>query len=172
MDFKELAERIHQEKGLSHYEDTSSLLAFDPGHTTGWAMFDYYRLWEAGQLDTDSIEKATHAIGALFDEMQPRVVVMEDYRVYKWRAQHHIGSEMLTTRVIGCIETIAVQRFIGMIAKQPANVAKGFCTDAKLREWGFYKEGEKHARDAIRHGAYYILFGPIRKTDKAQVTVG
>lgn len=171
MDFKALALQVHKQRG-SQYDPFHDVLCFDPGHTTGWAHFYDYDLVESGQIDTTSIEAAVETAGELYDSIWPSVVVMEDYRVYKWRAQHHIGSEMLTTRVIGCLETLAVQHFIDTIIKQPANVAKGFCTDSKLKQWGFYKEGERHARDAIRHGAYYILFGPIRKGDKQNITVG
>ena len=42
--------------------------------------------------------------------------------------------------------------------KQMASTAKTFATDKKLREWGFWERGMRHARDAIRHGCYFLLF--------------
>jgi hypothetical protein len=39
-----------------------------------------------------------------------------------------------------------------------ASQAKAFVTDQKLKEWGFWKEGMRHSRDAIRHGLYFLLF--------------
>ncbi len=149
------------------------ILAFDPGHTTGWALFNDRQIRDHGQINTEDIGDATRNVSALF-MLWPEVktVVIEDYRVYKWRAKHHVGSPMLTTRVIGCIETLCVQQQITNIIKQPAHIAKSFCTDKKLKDWGFYEKGQKHANDAIRHGAYYLLFGPIKHKDRQGATVG
>lgn len=141
------------------------ILALDPGHTTGWALFEGCDLEASGQLDTSDIAKAVKAFEFLMDD-NPDVVVLEDYRIYKWRQKQHVGSDMLTTRVIGCIETVAIQHFVNTIIKQPAHVAKGFCTDAKLKDWGYYHTGQRHARDAIRHGCYFILFGAVQKKDR------
>ena len=40
---------------------------------------------------------------------------------------------------------------------QMAQQAKGFVTDAKLKEWGMWDIGHKHARDACRHCVYYLV---------------
>lgn len=165
MDFKELTNRA-----LAQKPDTAAkvgiILCFDPGHTTGWAVFHEGELLESGEINTKTIANCVTNANPLFEEYDPWAVVMEDYRVYKWRKDQHVGSEMLTTRVIGCLETLAVQHLITDIVKQPAHVAKGFCTDKKLKEWGYYQRGERHARDAIRHGCYYILFGAVQKKDQ------
>ncbi len=172
MDFPELAAQIREQKGLPAIPDTYTTLCFDPGHTTGWAAFNKFDLISSGEISTQSIEEATHGVELLISEYQPDMIVIEDYRVYKWRTKHHAGSDMLTTRVIGCIETLALISQVPDVIKQPAHVAKGFCNDKRLREWNIYKKGEKHARDAIRHGCYYLLFGPLKKADKARQTVG
>ena len=142
------------------------ILCFDPGHTTGWAFFEDRVLVNNGQIDTTSIEAVAENASHLYRLYKPPIVVMEDYRVYKWRKDHHVGSEMLTTRVIGALELLAVQHFVIDIVKQPAHVAKQFCTDKKLKEWEYYIPGERHARDAIRHGCYYILFGQVQGSHK------
>lgn len=172
MDFEELATKIREQKKLPGVEAGFVTLCFDPGHTTGWAVFRGFLLGASGEIDTDDIEKATLEIELLISEHGPHAIIIEDYRVYKWRAKHHAGSDMLTTRVIGCIETLAIMCHIRIIVKQPAHIAKGFCTDKKLRGWGFYVKGAKHARDAIRHGCFYLLFGAIKKADRARQTVG
>ncbi len=172
MNFSELAIKLRDQKGLPEIPTTYATLCFDPGHTTGWAIFHRFSLIDSGEIDTNDIEEATINIELLISEHQPDVIVIEDYRVYKWRAKHHAGSDMLTTRVIGCIETLAIMSHVPNIVKQPAHVAKGFCTDPKLRDWNYYRKGEKHARDAIRHGCYYLLFGALKKADRARQTVG
>lgn len=165
MEFIELAEKIGRNVG-------ERVLAFDPGHTTGWAYFSFGKLEEAGEIDTSNMETAVKEVDLLIGGYSPDIVVVEDYRVYRWRAKHHIGSELLTVQVIGCIQTIAIQEQVQQIIKQPAHIAKGFCSNEKLKEWGFYQTAEKHANDAVRHGCYYLLFGPIQKKDKIGGTVG
>lgn len=172
MDFPELAVKLRIQKGLPEIFTDHATLCFDPGHTTGWAIFNQFDLTSSGEIDTNDIAKATNEVELLISEYQPDIIVIEDYRVYKWRAKHHAGSDMLTTRVIGCIETLALICHVPDVIKQPAHVAKGFCTDQKLKEWNLYKKGEKHARDAIRHGCYYLIFGALKKSDKARQTVG
>ncbi len=166
MTFYELAKKLNANMD-------QMVLAFDPGHTTGWAFFEHDILQvEHGEIDTSDMVTAVKEIDLLIGMYHPTVVVMEDYRVYRWRAKHHVGSELLTVQVIGCIQTIAIQEQVENIIKQPAHIAKGFCTDSKLKEWGFHHKGEKHGMDAIRHGCYYLLFGPIQKKDKQGSTVG
>ncbi len=172
MEFKELALQVRASKKLPEISDIHTTLCFDPGHTTGWAAFSCFDIISHGEIDTNDIEKATLEVELLISEYQPDVIVIEDYRIYRHRVKQHAGSDMLTTRVIGCIETLAIMCHIPHIVKQPAHIAKGFCTDTKLREWGFYRKGEKHARDAIRHGCYFLLFGAIKKADRARMTVG
>ena len=99
---------------------------------------------------------------------------MEEYRVYRWRAKQHAGSDLLTARIIGGIE-MACSALLGYghipIIKQPAHVAKNFVSDDKLQAWGFYERGQKHANDAIRHACYWQLFGKelASQTKEAQV---
>lgn len=172
MDFDDLARAIHKQKGSPLPDPHCVTLCFDPGHTTGWAAFAGTSLTNAGEIVTKPIEAAVSNVDNLIETYTPDIVVIEDYRIYKWRAKHHVGSEMLTTRVIGCIETLCVINGISPIIKQPAHVAKKFCTDSKLRAWVMYRPGQKHARDAIRHGCYFLLHGAVDKKQRKGVTVG
>lgn len=91
--------------------------------------------------------------------VKPALVVFEDYKVYGWKTDQHAWSGLHTPRLIGALETL-----LGVVHgipfhKQMAHVAKGFCTDEKLTQWGYYAKGQRHARDAVRHACYYILFG-------------
>jgi len=170
MEFTDLRDRLLKKSPEREEEAHSRILAFDPGHTTGWAFFHHGELNNHGQIDTTSIEACVRHAPILFADYKPHVVVIEDYRIYKWRQKQHVGSDMLTTRVIGCLETLCVMDFVPHIVKQPAQVAKGFCDDKKMREWGYWMKGERHARDAIRHGCYFLLFGAVRKCDKGTDT--
>lgn len=173
MDFEELLFAVNADtpERLVRLKE-STILCFDPGHTTGWAVFKGAALADSGEIGTHSIEEVLENAYPLIDEHEPWVVVMEDYRVYKWRAKHHVGSELLTVQVIGAIAMLCTQLQVNDLIKQPAHVAKGFCTDKKLKEWGYHQPGMRHARDAIRHGCYYHLFGAVQKKDKIGSTVG
>lgn len=168
--FHKLLELAERERGLRFI---GRLLALDPGHTTGWCFFEGADLLYAGQIPTKEPEDATKNILDLYVRWQPDIVVLEDYRVYKWRAKHHAGSDLVTSRVIGCIETLAImyatqyQRPSITVIKQPAQVAKGFCTDSKMKDWGFFQTGLKHASDAIRHACYFQLFGSVGPKGKS-----
>jgi hypothetical protein len=115
-----------------------------------------------GQLATEEMGATTlRLLTSLFAEY-PNLVgcVMEDYRVYGWRAKQHSFSELHTSQLIGMIQTVALSNGVEY-HKQPASVAKGFVKDDQLKEWGFWDKtaGLKHARDAIRHACYFITFG-------------
>lgn len=142
-----------------------NLLALDPGETTGWSNFQnnsdgLILLGRFGQVKTWPEEDMVKSLTGLFDLIKPDTVVYERYAVYAWRAREHTWSNVPTLQIIGCIRTLCLQRGIQNVHEQTAQIAKGFCTDDNLRMWGLYERGQRHARDSIRHGAYYTMFGP------------
>lgn len=135
------------------------LLAFDPGETTGFARFVNGHLMWSEQLKTHTILEAASILDCLIAPNASTTfeVVIENYQVFKWRAKQHVGDTLHTPRLIGAIELLCALRGINLTKQTPQN-AKGFSTDAKLKAWDMYRPGQPHARDAIRHGIYYILF--------------
>lgn len=131
------------------------VLCLDPGETTGYALFEHGTLTTAGQVRTIDDWKI---ISDLFEEMNPTHVVYENYRVYSHKLDRHAFSEVYTLRLIGVIEFLCDVVYRIPYCNQMAQQAKGFTTDEKLKHWGFYDKGPKHARDAMRHGVYYLLF--------------
>jgi hypothetical protein len=129
------------------------LLAVDPGETTGWCVFEYGRLTQAGQCPGDPVH-----LDGLITRLNPDIIVCEEYRIYGWKAKRHAWSDVPTLRLIGGIQMICTQRNIPMVL-QGAQQAKGFSKDDKLRAWGLYQVGKRHANDSIRHATYYLLFG-------------
>jgi|BioPla2DNA2_1021312.scaffolds.fasta_scaffold122969_2 hypothetical protein len=151
--FNELLSAVRQ-KG--NWQPPEKLLTIDPGETTGWAFFKYGELSTTGQIVIDKHNLAD-SIEPLMNDIQPTVVVLENYRVYPWKMKQHSWSNLFTPQLIGAIQYLCSQRKIPVYL-QMANQAKTFCTDDKLKTWGFWRRGEKHARDAIRHGCYWLLF--------------
>lgn len=158
--FEELLSKKHGEgKPLP-----KRLLALDPGHTTGWSLWEEGKMTTCGQLDWVVDRKGQnegrvdyHAIIAFFNDIQPDCVIYEDYRVYAHKLERHTHSQVLTLRIIGAIETLATMGNVPAF-KQMAATAKGFCTDPLLKRWGFWEKAQRHSRDSIRHGAYFLLF--------------
>ena len=183
MTFQELFRKVHSVESPSVFKGT--LLSLDPGHTTGYCTFHTNAgdvvepvLRTHGEINTKDINDCAPQLLELIQWAD--VVVVEDYRIYRWRQKEHAWSDLLTTRLIGSIEVLATQCWDSSyenipVIKQPANVAKSFCTDAKLKEWDFWVTGQRHARDAIRHACYFLLFGGTdewAKRKQSQSTVG
>ena len=135
------------------------LLCLDPGKTTGWCTFVDGKLANTGHVencyDDNNIDAST--LLNLFEQEKPDFVLYEDYRVYAHKLERHTFNPIFTLRLIGVIETYVQMQGIPS-HKQMAVTAKNFVTDEKLKSWGFWQTGMKHARDAIRHGCYFLLF--------------
>lgn len=156
------------------------IVALDPGETTGYALFIQGKLHATRQIRTPTVRifaevfKSLHNFATLsphestklnpawqpFDKPygRPDVVVYEDYKIYSWKSDHHAWASLHTPQCLGALKAIATIHQLPLytqLAQQP----KGFCTDAKLKMWGnkYYQANQKHARDAVRHGCYYLL---------------
>lgn len=135
------------------------LLALDPGEVTGCCVFKDGKPVEFRQLPT--VNKKTRdyewsIIEEFIDEIKPDAVIIENYRIYAHKLEQHSSSDVPTLQLIGAIKYMLFKRNIPY-KLQMAQQAKGFVTDAKLKEWGMWDIGHKHARDACRHCVYYLV---------------
>jgi hypothetical protein len=137
------------------------LMALDPGQTTGVAVFEDGKLKDQLQIKTWPMVDCVQSFRHIFDVHKPKCVVFESYQVYEWKTEDHTWSQIPTVQVIGCIQTLLILQNIPYFT-QTAQVAKQFVSDEKLEEWGYWFKGIRHARDAIRHGLYFLLFGPSK----------
>jgi hypothetical protein len=158
MDFLELVEKLNG-------ETPERLLALDPGGTCGWAYFENGYLIKAGQIDG-----SWKPIMRLMKRLAPTLIVMENYVIYEWKLKQHSMSDVPTLQLIGQIK-MACDIMKIPLHLQTAQKAKQFCTDTKLKQWGFYFERYKHANDAIRHGCSYMLWPPKIKPTLPSLTV-
>lgn len=135
------------------------LLALDPGETTGWAVFRSGQLASYGQIVVPTFKDSridARDVWALFRTVEPDVVVIEGYRVYASKAKHHTWSALYTPKLIGYVEAVCQHDDIPYYIQMASS--KMFCTNEKLKRWGYYPKGEPHAADAVRHGCYWLLF--------------
>jgi len=151
--FNILLEKTH--KNDPNWTPPVRLLCLDPGETLGWAVYDMGELRERGHIDCKYRPYAE--VRGLLEEKLPTQLVCEDYRVYGNKTDAHTWSDLFTPKLIGGISMWADTHGIP-IHYQMAATVKPFCSPLRLREWGFWKEAHRHAMDAVKHGAYYLLF--------------
>jgi hypothetical protein len=119
-------------------------------------LFEHGKLVECDQAKTMAV--GWHEIHGLFEYTHPTMVIYENYRVYEHKLSRHANSEVYTLRLVGVIEYLCEVQHNIPFYNQMAHQAKGFVTDEKLKAWNMYQTGQKHARDSIRHGIYFLLF--------------
>lgn len=154
LSYNELFTRLRGNKKVPH-----KLLCLDPGKTTGWCTFVDGHLDKTGHVENcyDDQNIDTSGLFDLFEAEQPDFILYEDYKVYSHKLARHTFNPIFTLRLIGAIESYSQINKIPT-HKQMAVTAKNFVTDEKLKSWGFWQTGMRHARDAIRHGCYFLLF--------------
>ncbi len=142
-----------------------SLVAFDPGGTTGFSRFGDGKLTHRGQITAYNYL----AVEQVIDLHQPQVVVVEEYVLYPWARKQQTWSDFPESRMIGAIELMCLKRKIRLVMQTPAD-AKNWCTDAKLKSWGYFHATMQHANDSVRHGTYWLLYRG--KRNRPAPTVG
>lgn len=130
-------------------------LALDPGESSGWAAFD-----EDGNLILYDTCYSRESVYNLLDDKHPRVIIMEDFKLYPNKAKEQSWSSFETVRLIGAVEHWAWQNNVEVIL-QPANIK----SVAYL--WAGISPPKQHSMthetDAYVHGIYYLQKSGIRK---------
>lgn len=140
------------------------LFSLDPGETTGYAIRSPLQPNQiiCGQIPTKTVEQGYDAIMSLRPNTRfPVEWIVENYKVYSWKADDHSWAGLHTAQLIGAIR-IAVHalahggdKFNTRMAQQ----AKNFATDENLKKWSLYSPGLRHGRDAVRHMIVSLFFG-------------
>jgi hypothetical protein len=127
-------------------------LFLDPGHTTGYAVFNTGEnmSFVSGQINTETSEDFIHLWDFMIDH-SPYCIYYESFRLYAHKSQAQINNEFITCQVIGIIKLWAEMNKISINQTTPQKV-KSIWTDQKLKKFGFHKPSQPHANDAMRHG--------------------
>lgn len=147
-----------------------NILALDPGGTTGVCVFSWphsrqikpredlsqYLIFTT-QINSNHLPKISEELSNIIVKYSPEYLIFEHFGLYGHKAQSLIGSDMLTSQVIGIIKIVAYNFNIECIEQMAANV-KLFYTDSKLKNHNVYLKATKHARDAVRHALYAVDF--------------
>jgi len=98
------------------------------------------------------------------EKFRPSVLVIEDFILDMGRAsgkRNLLSPVRLTSMIeyglrISPVEEVRWLAAPGRLEFQSAANAKTVVTNSRLRQWGLWKVGEQHARDAIRHAVLYL----------------
>jgi hypothetical protein len=135
------------------------LAAFDPGETTGYCIIDIqddgkdFVVHRCGEIEWD-VRFAN--LEYIFLEDNPRIIVIEQFRLYPHKAKSQIGSIFPSVRVIGIIETICYLEKISeeKIHFQGAgDIVKTMVLDRDVK----LVAGSPHKIDAYRHARLHFL---------------
>lgn len=152
-----------------------SLRAYDPGGTTGWAhvwlptsvLSGGGSILEAMEFEIGQIPGSDTAQGRVLAQQlaaHSGPVVIEDFVLRKFSA----GRDLLApVRMISRIEQIIDllleygyepedRQGVLPIFKQMPALAKGTCTDERMRRWGLWTPGKPHGNDALRHAVTFL----------------
>ena len=132
--------------------EMKSILAFDPGESTGWCFRDREgRVW-GGTLPKDH-KKVAHTIEATM----PRIVVIERFNLYPQMAKSLAWNSFYPCEVIGVIKYMCAELHIPIIEQAPS-VKKyfgGFKSDwEQVKQTPGFKLTE-HVKDAYQHLKYF-----------------
>lgn len=131
----------------------STVVAFDPGRTTGHAVgeiTDGLMLVRCGQDQFDHI--------MLYQQLcllNPDAVIAEEF---EFRNRARKGLDLYPRELLGVCE-LWCQQNKKMLFRQKAMEGKGFYTDEKLKRDGLYIRGKPHAMDGLRHLLHWYTFG-------------
>lgn len=171
--FHRMLQSAHKQgKGDSNILEDYVLVGIDPGETTGLAIrrSNIGFVADLYQLNTKQIGPGMDTLFEHIEAAQRQakifgqkiLVILEDYKVYSWKADDHSWSPLHTSEFIGAIKYRLHQLGIPYHL-QMASEAKRWADDEKLTQWDVYAKGLKHSRDALRHIITYAFFGQPTK---------
>lgn len=134
------------------------ITAWDPGDTTGWAVWDEEgNLLKMGMCALEDIPDVWDDLLTQFDDegANPmRTVIVEDFVLFGKRAQSQTGSRMKASQGIGSLRTLARQERAEFIL-QPASVKS---IAIKWSGITMPSDHDKtHEWDAFLHGYHWLV---------------
>lgn len=158
--------------GLLHLplvEDAFVTIAFDPGGTTGWALFgvhkaamrsDDYKIldnilfWSAGHFkgpEDDQVESMTRLAGA----WPIASIVIEDFILRKFTMDRELLAPVRITAAFSH-QLWLQDRGVRYAILQPPSLAMTTITDERQRSMDLWLPGMPHANDAIKHAVTWL----------------
>lgn len=130
------------------------IVSFDPGKTTGVAVF--YADFPLGvgehDLTLEQLGPENHhrALWNLLCDYNPTEVICE-----RFQFRQKLGADYHAPEYIGVIALWCEMFNVPLHMQTPAQ-AKGFVPNRRLHELHLYEQNKRHSMDALRHLVYYI----------------
>lgn len=128
------------------------MIAIDPGDKhCGVAVFD--------EATGDCVKAGTFSPPALIERLERTkhgVWVVEEFKLYPWKARQQAYSQMLTAQLIGVITYLA-EKGDHDLYMQSASVKKIAMGHLRATRAGVLLPGDTHSHDAQLHGWYYLM---------------
>ena len=145
---------------------TPHYLSLDPGKVTGYVVWNAQaQVLKHGQVTNDEL------IDLLDDEyLAPvEVVIIEDYKLFSWKAKQQSGNRMHASEAIGIILPF-IRRGKRKEVRQPSNILPiaSKLTHVKMPS----NHAKSHWVSAFLHGAYYLIKQGIYETPLQAQTKG
>jgi hypothetical protein len=142
---------------------TKTIIAFDPGGTTGWATWQQDNVsiwneprWSRGQLGPEEHHEELDQLLGLQHTMDYTVVTES----FEFRNRARSGLVLVPLEYIGVMKRwVQANERHGRVryVEQTASMGKGFVTDEVIKKLDLWYPGYKHAMDATRHLLYYVV---------------
>lgn len=132
-------------------------MACDPGNTSGVAIFN-----SDGSLNSMNQYVKEDFMDYLRDypEPYPRVVIIEEYRVFPNKASTHAYSKVDTIQIIGMIKA-AAHKWGAEAVEQPLQAKTMGYKYAGMKPPSDHSKS--HSPDAVAHGYYYLVKNNVIK---------
>lgn len=144
-----------------------TVVALDPGGTTGWAAYQAERLWnpleERFEYVNESFSSGQLGPGDHHNELDILLghLHTQDYHIiserFEYRNQSRAGLDLSSREYIGVAKRFAQERCVPLWLQSAAQ-AKGFVKDRHLEKLGLWSPGMKHAMDSYRHLLYWFIY--------------
>lgn len=140
--------------------------------TTGWSLLnENINIIACGQLlasEYKSKEEYWNNVIKLIINMNPDIIVLEDFLLYAHKSNNQINSRFETPKLIGLIEMYAWENKIPIHLQRAVDVKNRWTDDILVKKNIISRVGNRyyaggvmiseHIRDSIRHGVHFIKY--------------
>lgn len=128
-----------------------SILALDPGESTGWCFLDRDNNMRAGTVPKNHMK-----VAQLIDELQPDILVYESFNLYPGKAQKLIWNSFYPCEVIGVIVYKCMVWSIPYTKQAPPVKKYAGPLPQKFVDLSRTEKLTEHSKDACQHLCYYL----------------
>lgn len=128
-----------------------SILALDPGESTGWCYLNIFDQMKAGTAPKDH-----EAVMRLIQDLQPNRVVYESFNLYPGKAQKLIWNSFYPCEVIGVIKLVCQIQGIPVVVQAPPVKKYAGPLPQKFVDLSRTEKLTEHSKDACQHLCYYL----------------